>query len=77
LLVNGLEVEVLVTVIGLDVTTGVVVVFVVVVLPGITSLVPAKIVLPPLYLGFVVSTGLAFLMAATVVPFALAIELRV
>jgi hypothetical protein len=44
---------------------------------GIVNLVPEKIVLPPLYLGFVVSTGLAFLIAATVVPFALAIELSV
>jgi hypothetical protein len=43
-------------------------------LPGIVSLVPANIVLPPLYLGLVVRTGLAFLMAATVVPLALAIE---
>ena len=45
--------------------------------PGIVSLVPANMVLPPLYLGLVVRAGLAFLIAATVVPFALAIELSV
>jgi hypothetical protein len=45
--------------------------------PGIVTLVPANIVLPLLYLGFVVSTGLALRIAETVVPFALAIELSV
>jgi hypothetical protein len=85
LLVNGLTVDVFVATVDVFVTTGAVAVTVepalaVAVagaLPGIVNLVPEKIVLPPLYLGFVVSTGLAFLIAATVVPFALAIELSV
>jgi hypothetical protein len=45
--------------------------------PGIVILVPANNVLPLLYLGFVVSAGLALRIAEAVVPFALAIELSV
>jgi len=46
-------------------------------LPGNVNTVPENNVLPPLYLGSVVNLGLALIIAATVVPFALAIELSV
>ena len=47
--------------------------FLVALAPGIVSFVPLNIVEPPLYLGSVVSFGLAALIAATVVLLALAI----